>query len=208
MALLKKHKSQEIEELPTFASLEEAQDFFSENKDNFDYQSYAVEQMAAFEGGGRHLVNMLTDREVHKDMAANIAAVLAKMDHKHAPIESIMELLKEHNAYIRNLGISLLQGYGDAIKYYIVKFLIGDDRDLRIFAINVLGDVSFAESRDMLIELLQTESDINVAMTAVDYMAEIGEPEDIPLLESLKERFENDPYVTFSVDGAIRSIKG
>jgi HEAT repeat protein len=118
-----------------------------------------------------------------------------------------MDLLKIKNAYIRNLGITTLQSYGDAIKYYIVKFLIGEDRDLRIFAINVLGDVNFPESREMLVELLEHEQDVNVAMTAVDYMAEIGEPRDIPLLESVKSRFD-EPYVAFAVDNAIRTIRG
>ena len=130
------------------------------------------------------------------------------MDPDDAPIEEIMDLLKSDNAYIRNLGISILRDFGNAIKYYIVKFLIGDDRDLRIFAINVLGDVNFPESRDMLVELLETEEDINVAMTAVDYMAEIGEPEDVALLKSLKDRFPDDFYVEFAVDGAVKLIKG
>ena len=89
-----------------------------------------------------------------------------------------------------------------------MKFLIGDDKDLRIFAINVLGDVDFSESRDMLVELLEHEEDINVAMTAVDYMGEIGEEEDIFLLESLKERFNGDFYAEFAVDGAVKMIKG
>ena len=130
------------------------------------------------------------------------------MEADEAPIEMVMDLLKLDNAYIRNLGISILRDFGDSIKYYIVKFLIGDDRDLRIFAINVLGDVDFPESREMLVELLESEEDINVAMTAVDYMGEIGEEEDIPLLESLKERFAGEVYVEFAVDGAIKLIKG
>ncbi len=207
MALVKKHKEQEVEVFPTFATLEEAQEYYH-SVDDYEHKSHASDKMAEFDGGPERLVVMLKDHDLPKDLASEIAATLAKIERKRAPIESIMELLKLRNAYVRNLGISILQDHGDAIKYYIVKFLIGDDRDLRIFAINVLGDVDFAESREMLIELLEHEEDINVAMTAVDYMAEIGEEEDIVLLESLKARFDDDAYVTFGVDGAIRSIKG
>lgn len=208
MALIKTHIAPVVEEFPQFSTLEEAIAYYYKNDGKFDEQGYAIEQIEMFEGGGEELVKLLMDNPyVDKDMASKIASTLAKMDGSRAPIESIMGLLKVRNAYIRNLGITTLQSYGDAIKYYIVKFLIGDDRDLRIFAINVLGDVNFAQSRDMLIELLETEADINVAMTAVDYMAEIGEVADIPLLETVKSRF-NDSYVDFAIDNAIRSIRG
>jgi hypothetical protein len=208
MALMKKHTQQPCETLPTFESCDEAIAYFEASTDNFDHQSYAAEQIAAYKEGCVYLVRRLIDDPyITKEMAVNIASILAKIERKKAPIEAVMELLKARNAYIRNLGISILQDYGDAIKYYIVKFLIGDDRDLRIFAINVLGDVNFAESREMLVELLEHEKDINVAMTAVDYMAEIGEESDIPLLVSLKERFD-DSYAHFAIDGAIRSIRG
>lgn len=208
MALIKKHIAQDVKELPRFSTLEEAIAYYRANDEKFEEQGYAIEQIEMFDGGGEALVELLIDNPyVHKDMASKIASILAKMDGSRAPIESIMGLLKVRNAYIRNLGITTLQSYGDSIKYYIVKFLIGDDRDLRIFAINVLGDVNFAQSREMLVELLQKESDINVAMTAVDYMAEIGEVQDIPLLESVKSRF-HDAYVDFAIDNAIRSIRG
>jgi HEAT repeat protein len=154
------------------------------------------------------LVEQLKNDTTDKDISTRIAAVLSKMSPKRAPIEAIMELLKVRNAYVRNLAISTLRDYGDSIRYYIVKFLIGDDRDLRIFAINVLGDVNFAESREMLTELLQNEKDINVAMTAVDYLAEIGEEEDISSLNIIKDRFEGDAYVSFGVENAIRGIRG
>jgi len=208
MALIKKHTEQHVEELPAFASLDEAYGYCRDNEGDYDKQSYAIEEIAKFKGGGEMLVRLLVEAPfVDKNLAAAIGAVLAKIGPKKAPVESVMELLRVKNAYIRNLGITTLQSYGDAIKYYIVKYLIGDDRDLRIFAINVLGDVNFPESRDMLVELLEKEKDVNVAMTAVDYMAEIGEPRDIPLLESIKGRFD-DPYVAFAVDNAIRSIRG
>ena len=44
-------------------------------------------------------------------------------------------------------------------------------------------------------------------MTAVDYMAEIGQVEDIELLSSLKSRF-NDVFVDFAIDNAIKMIRG
>jgi len=206
MALIKKHVVQDVEELPELSTLELAIDFFNESNDR-EKKDYAVEEISRL-GGGSFLVSYMNDDNADKAICTKIASVISSMDVDNAPIEEIMDLLKLNNAYIRNLGISILRNFGDSIKYYIVKFLIGDDRDLRIFAINVLGDVDFAESRDMLVELLETEHDINVAMTAVDYMGEIGEEEDIELLESLKERFSDDFYAAFAVDGAIKMIKG
>jgi len=207
MALIKNHEQQDVEELPQFDTLEDAIDFFESDVDD-EKKDYAVEEIAKFHNGAKYLISYINNEDADKGISTKVATVIANMDPEDAPIEEIMDLLKLNNAYVRNLGISILRDYGDAIKYYIVKFLIGDDRDLRIFAINVLGDVDFAESRDMLLELLEKEDDVNVAMTAVDYLAEIGEEEDIELLESLKERFSGEFYVEFAVDSAIKMIKG
>lgn len=206
MALLKKHSKQIIEELPVFFTLNDAIEFFEENDDSYR-KDYAVEEISKL-GGVEYLVSYMNDEDGDKEICTKIASIISNMDVNEVPIEKIMDLLKLQNAYLRNLGISMLRNFGDSIKYYIVKFLIGEDKDLRIFAINVLGDVDFSESRDMLIELLETESDINVAMTAVDYMGEIGEVEDIELLQSLKERFAGDFYAEFAVNDAIKMIKG
>ena len=206
MALVKRDSKKDVEKLPEFTSLEEAIIYYEEHEEN-DKHSYALEEMVKFKGGGHFLVEKLIEHGTHKDTASKVAAILSNLDPKDAPIESIMELLKLKNAYVRNLGISILQDYGKEIKYYIVKFLIGDDYDLRIFAINVLGDVNFSESREMLVELLENEENVNVAMTAVDYMAEIGEPEDIQLLRDVKERFKDETYAAFAIDAAIESIE-
>ena len=185
----------------------QAMKLYNETTD-FDHLSFIVEAMMSLDGGADFIVEQLQHKDTPKNLSAFMAAQLGHMPSREAPIEKIMELLKLKNAYVRNLGISILQNFGEAIKYYIVKFLIGDDKDLRIFAVNVLGDVNFSESRDMLIELLESEEDINVAMTAVDYMAEIGQMEDIPQLESIKSRFVSEPYVAFAIDRAIECIKG
>lgn len=207
MGLVKKHVKQVVEELVTYTNLDDATEAFNAT-DEDSQKYYIIDEIVKFYGGGEFLVEYIHHNDVDKNVATKIASTISSMDPDEAPIEEIMDLLKLKNAYIRNLGISMLRDFGDSIKYYIVKFLIGDDRDLRIFAINVLGDVNFSESREMLVELLEGEEDINVAMTAVDYMSEIGEEKDIPLLESLKERFKDEVYVEFAVDGAIAMIKG
>ncbi len=203
---LKKSSFEDLVEEEKFSSLEEALNSFR-SSDNNDIKNHALSEMLHFEGGSKALVSLLEEESNHSILDI-IGMYLVSVEANEAPIDDILKLLNSDNAYVRNLAITVLRDYGDAIKYYIVKYLIGDDSDLRIFAINVLGDVSFSESREMLIELLESEEDLNVAMTAVDYLGEIGEEEDIPLLESLKDRFEDEFYVSFAVDNTIKLIQG
>lgn len=203
---LKKASIKEENNFPEFNSVDEYLEYYK-SEEEIEKKHYAIEKMVEFSSGTKEVLKLL---EIENDpkILSFIGSSLAKLNPKDAPIEEVLELLKSEDAFVRNLAISILRDYGKEIKYYIVKYLLGEDRDLRIFAINVLGDVEFSESRDMLVELLENEKDLNVAMTAVDYLAEIGEPEDISLLDSLKSRFNNDPYVDFAVDNAIKSIKG
>jgi HEAT repeat protein len=203
---LKKSKEQTYN-ADSFSSLDDAINIF-ENEESIEKRHLALESMTNFDGGSHRLVEYLESEKYDQRITSYIGMLLSKIDPKTAPIDEIMSLLALENAYIRNLAITILQDYGDEIKYYIVKYLISDDRDLRILALNILGDVHFSESRDMMLELLEKENDINVAMTAVDYLAEIGQPDDIDALERLKERFKDDYYATFAIDRAIISIKG
>lgn len=120
----------------------------------------------------------------------------------------IFKLLKSQNAYLRNKTITFLQEYGKSAKNFIQKLLNDEDRDIRIFAVNILGDVKYEDSRDMLINLIKEEDDVNVLMTSIDYLGEIGELEDIEILENLKGKFSSEPYVSFGIDLAIDKIKG
>lgn len=143
MALIKKHVKQDIAELPTFSNLEDSVEFFHTTEDE-SLRDYVVEEIAKFHNGPEFLIVYIHDHDADKKILTKIASVISSMDADEAPIELIMDLLKLENAYVRNLGISILRNFGSSIKYYIVKFLIGEDKDLRIFAINVLGDVDFA----------------------------------------------------------------
>ncbi|MEA3354063.1 MAG: HEAT repeat domain-containing protein [Campylobacterota bacterium] len=122
--------------------------------------------------------------------------------------DNIFKMLQASNAYLRNKAITFLQEYGETAKPFISKLLHNDDKDIRIFAVNILGDVNYEDSRDMLLDLIENEENINVIMTAVDYLGEIGELEDMEELLSLKEKFSKEPYVAFGIDLACEKIKG
>jgi len=122
-------------------------------------------------------------------------------------LKLLLDMLKSENAYLRNATIVFLQQHGKEAKDFIYSLMKSEDKDIRIFAINILGDVKFEDSIDMLREFIKNETDINALMTAIDYMGEIGEISDIPLLEEIKNKF-NDAYVSFGIDLAIDRIKG
>ena len=122
--------------------------------------------------------------------------------------EQMFAMLKSDNAYLRNAVISFLQDYGQDAKPFIEKLMQDPDRDIRIFAINILGDVRFEDSVMMLRHFIVQERDVNALMTAIDYLGEIGSQEDIELLEAIKKDFAGDEYVAFGVNMAIDRIKG
>ena len=122
--------------------------------------------------------------------------------------DEMFKMLKSDNAYLRNMAIKFLQEFGVEAKPFLEKLMSNEDKDIRIFAINILGDVRYEDSVDMLRYFILKEKDINAMMTAVDYLGEIGSEQDIELLEAVKTDYEDEPYVQFAIDTAIDRIKG
>ncbi len=121
--------------------------------------------------------------------------------------QKMLDMLKSENAYLRNAIIVFLQGYGEEIREFIENLINSEDRDIRIFAANILGDLRFEGSVDLLRYLIMKENDVNVLMSAVDYLGEVGSKEDIAILESIKESYKDEPYVVFGVDTAINKLR-
>lgn len=189
------------------ATLEECENVYA-NGETLRERHDALDQMAAFPDGPERLVRILCDEDTGKETCAYVIALLEKVEGEEAPIHDLMPLLKLENAYVRNAAISILQQYGEAIIEHIVPYLEGEDRDAKILAINVLGDVRFPRSRELLARVLENEEDVNVVMTAVDYLGEIGVPGDIPLLEEVERRFSHEPFAAFAVKRVIKAIRG
>ncbi|MGM0623136.1 MAG: HEAT repeat domain-containing protein [Campylobacterota bacterium] len=122
--------------------------------------------------------------------------------------ENMVKMLRTDNAYLRNMVIKYLQSFGKEIKPFLEHMLEDGDKDVRIFAVNIIGDVGFEDSVSLLRYVLVRESDLNVIATAIDYLGEIGNGEDKELLEAVRKNFADEPYIEFAINNAIERLDG
>jgi HEAT repeat protein len=86
--------------------------------------------------------------------------------------------------------------------------LADPDSDVRIFAINVLAALPHPMVPKWLRHVVTTDPHVNVCAEALDALAEVGEPDAIPALEALGDRFRDVAFIQFAVDAAVRRIRG
>jgi hypothetical protein len=208
---LKKSKEQKVDIRVFNEFLEAKEAFENENNDEsvrLHALNYIIEHKEIF-----YVLRILGDLFTENRLEDHVYIDYAFANFKHKPrreedFDMMFKMLKSNNAYLRNAVISFLQEYGVEAKPFIEKLMNSEDRDIRIFAINILGDVKYDDSIDMLRFFILKEKDINAMMTAIDYLGEIGDQSDIPLLEALKVEHKDEPYVTFGIDLAINKLKG
>lgn len=211
MALIKKEKVEE-KEFVQFENSSEAEKTFADRTKSEDERLAALDYFINNESVVFILDQLLKITD-NNDLSSHIYIdhVFTYFEHKpksENEFDRMTKMLQSQNVYLRNMVIKYLQEYGSDAKKFVKKLMDDNDKDIRIFAINILGDVNYEESVDMLRYFIAMESDINAMMTAVDYLGEIGSEKDIELLESVKKEHDANPYVVFGVDTAIERIRG
>ena len=202
-------KNQEFREFDSFL---EAREVFESNSSDAQQRIRAIEYIVKHQEI-YYVLEMLSKLFKDNNADANRYIDTAFLGFETKPkrekdFQAMFKMLKSDNAYLRNAVISFLQNYGKDAKNFIEKLMEDKDRDIRIFAINILGDVKFEDSIDMLRHFIVKENDINALMTAIDYIGEIGDESDIELLEAIKKDNSDNEYVKFGIDMAIDRIKG
>jgi hypothetical protein len=211
MALKKSMNNSGIH-IRTFNEFLEAQEAF-ENTENpedlrLDALYYIINHKEIY-----YVLRILSDKFKENNLHEHVYIDFAFANFENRPkrekdFNMMFEMLKSDNAYMRNAAIKFLQDYGIESKPFLEKLMNDEDKDIRIFAINILGDVKYTDSIDMLRYFILKEKDINALMTAIDYLGEIGEESDIAVLKSLKEQYKDIDYVVFGINLTIDRIKG
>lgn len=146
------------------------------------------------------------ERERDEAVREAILAALAAIGGAEV-VERLLPLLRSEDAALRNGAIEVLQGLPDAVAPHMARLLADPDPDVRIFAADICRALPHPQTPSWLAALLARETHPNVVGTAIDVLAEIGGPEELPALRAAAERFAGEPFLAFSAKVAIRRIE-
>jgi HEAT repeat protein len=122
-------------------------------------------------------------------------------------VQAMMSLLRSEDPSLRTGAIEVLGALPEAVAPHIERLLADADGDVRIFTVNLLGELRHPRVPQWLVQVLQRETAVNVVGAALEVLAEVGQPEALPALQATRRRFADDAYIAFAADLAIERIE-
>ena len=122
-------------------------------------------------------------------------------------VQAMVQLLRSEDPALRNGAIEVLASLPEAVAPQIDTLLHDSDGDVRIFTVNLLGDLKHPKVPQWLSQVLMHDVAVNVVGAAIEVLAEVGGTHALPALRAAKARFADDDYIGFSVDLAIERIE-
>jgi len=122
-------------------------------------------------------------------------------------VDGVLPLLRSEDANLRNSAIELLAGLPDAVGPRIDTLLADPDPDVRIFTVNLLGDLKHPNLVRWLAQVLHDDAHVNVVAAALEVIAEVGATDALPAVQLARQRFTGDPFIEFAADLAVQRIE-
>lgn len=122
-------------------------------------------------------------------------------------VDALLPLLRSEDARLRNGAIEALAGMPQAVAPRVTRLLHDGDVDVRIFTVNLLGELRHDDVPAWLVQVLQHDADVNVVAAAIEVMAEAGAPSHLPALRAARRRFADNEFIGFAADMAIERIE-
>lgn len=176
------------------------------NSDNPNAQRWAVRDLLSHPNASKPLAARLEIEDQTSVRTALLDALASICD--ETSIAALVQCLRSDDAALRNEAIDVLKTVPEQVATMMNSLLHDEDSDVRIFAVNILESLRHAYVEKWLIEVIESDPHINVCATAVDLLSEVGTEIAALPLEKLKKRFANEPYICFTVDLALKRIKG
>jgi HEAT repeat protein len=119
---------------------------------------------------------------------------------------ALLPLLRSEDAALRNGAIEALGGMPQAVAPRIHALLRDADPDVRIFTVNLLGELRHAQVPAWLQQVLRQEVQVNVVAAAIEVLAEVGDASHADAVRAAVQRFRDDPFIAFAGDLALERI--
>lgn len=169
-----------------------------------DQRRWAARDLAAHPQAAAALGEQLL-REAAPGVREALLTSLAGMA-SEAAASALLPLLRSDDAQLRNGAIEALAGMPQAVAPHIAGLLRDGDVDVRIFTVNLLGELSHPQVPGWLAQVLAQEADVNVVAAAVEVLAEVGSPAHADALREARSRFAGDAFIGFAIDIALARI--
>lgn len=165
---------------------------------------WAVRDLGAFPAaaaalGARLLVE--SDSTVRSALFSSLARLGGD-----AVVTALLPLLRSETPELRNGAIEVLAGLPDAVAPHIDALLRDADSDVRIFTVNLLGELRHVRVVAWLEQVLVQDGAVNVVGAALEVLAEVATTRSLPALRAVARRFPDDAFIGFAADLAIERV--
>lgn len=123
-------------------------------------------------------------------------------------VAGLVACLRSEDAALRNEAIEAMKQLPDEVAPIMRGLLADPDPDVRIFTVNVLESLRHPEVESWLIAVIDHDTHLNVCATAVDLLGEVGTTAAVESLQRLRARYDDEPYIRFATDLALKRITG
>ena len=119
---------------------------------------------------------------------------------------AVIPLIGSDDAERRTAALDALRAMPQAAAERLPGLLADADSDVRLLACELVRALPGAEPARLLCGLIDREAEPNVAAAAIEVLAEVGGPDDLPVLARCGERFAGQPFLAFAVRVATERI--
>jgi HEAT repeat protein len=165
---------------------------------------WAARDLVNYGGAGPLLACLKIEPEV--SVREVILTTLIRLAEPSA-VAGLVDCLRSEDAALRNEAIEAMKELPDDVAPMMQHLLTDTDPDVRIFAVDILESLCHPEVEAWLINVIETDTHLNVCATAVNLLCEVGTEAAIEPLVRLNTRFAAEPYIQFAVDVAMKRIQ-
>jgi len=122
-------------------------------------------------------------------------------------VQGLLPLLRSEDANLRNGAIETLASLPNDVGPSIDALLQDADVDVRIFTVNLLGDLRHPRLPEWLGLALKQDTHVNVVAAALEVAAEVGGGPLLAAVKAARSRFADDPFIGFAADLAQQRIE-